>query len=269
MLGAIPVIAKALPDGKMLEGPPEPGADVAAAHLLLWHLVEASVPEGWDKTVLVTSPAGGDGKSTVACHLAISLARIGRRVLLVDANLRSPRQADLFGLKEHAGLSDLLSNSDRADSLVTETRVEGLGLLPAGRPVADPTALLNSRRLTDVLNELAEDYDHVVIDSPSVRQGVDSRIVAASCDVTLLVLRDGVSNRRMGVIARQALSSVGANVVGVVMNGAAQPARPAAPEYDADGGEAVSGGSARGGHGRRKPILPRTEDAGVPARRAS
>jgi capsular exopolysaccharide synthesis family protein len=207
------------------------------------------VQEGHDRIIVVTSPVAGDGKSTVAANLAVFLARVGRKVLLVDANLRVPRQELLFLVEGVPGLADVLTGEDEVENAIRPTAVDGLDLIPSGRPTEDPAGLLNSHEFFDVLERLAEDYEHVILDSPSLRCGPDARTIAALCDVTLLVLRDQPSNRRLGAFARDALAGVGANVAGVILNGVPRPMLA---------GPALKPAAARpnGSHRPNEPIRP-------------
>lgn len=172
------------------------------------------------RTILITSPSSGEGKSTLAANLAITLAQTGRRVLLVDADLRLPMQHRIFGAINANGLSTLLQGAAPLEEAVEPTEVNGLELLPAGPAAHNPAEMLNSPVFTELLDTLYDRYDFVVIDSAPVVGLADSRIIAASCDATVLVLRAGVSTRRTAELARGGLGSVGAQMVGIVVNDA-------------------------------------------------
>ncbi len=202
--------------GRVLEN--DPTSDVSEACRALFLTVMDNVPESHSKTILVTSPARGDGKSTVAVNLAVAMAQQGKRVLLVDADFRSPSLARVFDLRGRAGLGNVLSAQELAEGAIHDSGVEGLDILPAGNIVGAPNELLNSERFNAVLEHLMDVYDHVVLDAPPTVMVDDARIVAASCDITLLVLRAGRANRQMSETAREGLAAVGANIVGIVMN---------------------------------------------------
>ena len=183
---------------------------------ILFH--EETVPT----TIVVTSPSAGDGRTTVASNLAISLAEAGKHVLLLDGDLRSPMQDWVFGLDKNTGLvgalnADELMAIDRLPG-IQHTGVHNLDVLPAGPIGADPLRILNSPPFAELLEKLADAYDHVVIDSPATATGPDARILGAVCDACLVVLREGKHNQRLAEQARGALASVGANVLGVVLN---------------------------------------------------
>lgn len=172
------------------------------------------------RTLLITSPSSGEGKSTLASNLAITLAQTGRRVLLIDADLRLPMQHKIFGAINANGLSTLLQGGAPLEEAVEPTEVNGLELLPAGPVAHNPAEMLNSPVFTELLDTLYDRYDYVVIDSAPVVGLADSRIIAASCDATVLVLRAGVSTRRTTDLARGGLNSVGAQIAGIVVNDA-------------------------------------------------
>jgi succinoglycan biosynthesis transport protein ExoP len=181
------------------------------------------------RTLLIASPNSGDGRSTVASNLAISLAEAGKRVLLVDGDLRSPMQDWIFGLDKVTGLASALRTEDSNDedhsAGIQYSGVKRLDVLTSGPAVADPVRLLNDRTFGEMLEKLAELYDHVIVDSPAISSGPDSRILAALCDASLLVLLEGQTNQGSAQQSLAALSSVGANVIGVVLNRGAASAR--------------------------------------------
>lgn len=196
----------------------DPGSEAAEAYRALRTAIKFGVPEGRARTILVASPSSGDGKTTVASNLAIGLAQTGKRVLLLDADLRHPKQHEIFGVENHAGLADVLAHDVAPPEVTMKTVVPHLEILPCGPTPEAPADLLNSQRFIEVMDELSDRYDHVVIDSPPVMAVTDGRIIAASCDVSLLVLRADRANRKLCEMARDALASVGANLIGLVVN---------------------------------------------------
>ena len=161
----------------------------------------------------MTSPERGDGKTTMASNLAISMAQAGRRVILVDADMRAPMQDLIFGINGRVGLATVLSGKEQADAVVRHTGIENLDLLPAGVAARNPSELLNSQRFIELLEELAEKYDQVIIDSPPLLAVTDARIIAASTDATVLVLRAGKSNRKLSELSIDGLMGVGAKLL--------------------------------------------------------
>jgi polysaccharide biosynthesis transport protein len=176
------------------------------------------LPASEGKVIQVTSPAKGDGKSTISAQLGIAMAQAGQRTLLIDADLRSPTQHRLFHFDNEAGLADVLADGASLSETVHETRIEKLHVLTSGPIPPKPAEMLNSRALGDVLAAASEEYDRILIDSPPVLAVADSRVVANQCDVTVLVLRAEKTTRKQVTAAGEQLASVGAKILGAVLN---------------------------------------------------
>ncbi|HUQ68414.1 MAG TPA: CpsD/CapB family tyrosine-protein kinase, partial [Planctomycetaceae bacterium] len=196
----------------------DPASEVSESYRSLRTAVYFGGSNGRARTILVTSPERGDGKTTVTSNLAISMAQAGERVLLIDADLLAPMQDMIFQINGRTGLANVLNGKESLESAVRRTGVEGLELLPAGVAARNPSEVLNSQAFIDLLEELAEKYDRVIIDSPPLLAVTDARIIAASSDATVLVLRAGKSNRKLSEVSLDGLGSVGAKVLGVVVN---------------------------------------------------
>jgi capsular exopolysaccharide synthesis family protein len=196
----------------------EPAGEVAEIYRTVRTAVFFGAPDRESRTILVTSPAPAEGKSTFASNLAIAIAQTGKRVLLLDADFRRPVQHRIFEARPGFGLSSVIAGHETLDKAIQNTPVPGLDLLPVGPIPSNPSEILNSPSFTEILEELSVRYEHVVIDSPPVLAVADARILAAQCSVTILVLRAKVSTRRAATEAGKALQSVGAYLLGVVMN---------------------------------------------------
>jgi succinoglycan biosynthesis transport protein ExoP len=201
----------------------QPRSDVAEAYRAVRTAIYFGLSGIPAKTILITSPASGDGKTTLASNLAIAIAQAGRRVLLIDADCWRPAQHDIFGLTEDIGLTSVLMKKTSLTEAVRKTDVEHLDVLPCGELPSNPAELLESQALVDLLNEASEQYDQILIDSPPVVPITDARILAASCGATILVLRAGKSTRHQADEAFEALAAVGAPVLGVVVNDVVRP----------------------------------------------
>ncbi len=170
------------------------------------------------RTILLASPMNGEGRTIAASNLAITLAKSGKRVCLVDADLRQSALGRVYGVSEDAGLSSVLSEADTLAKAVQRTVIERLDLLPAGPAVEDPAELLNSPHFSETLDDLTLKYDHVIVDSPSLLGASDARIIAAHCDATILVLSQEGTTRRVAQQCRDGLTGVGATLVGILPN---------------------------------------------------
>ena len=140
---------------------------------------------------------------------------------LVDADFRQPSLHEVFGLVNAVGMTGLL-NGDELDAAVCRTEIEHLDVIPAGPPSAEVSQQLNSPRFNDVLRQLKGRYDHILFDTAGVIGSNDARVIAAGCDTTLLVMRDERTTRFAATTARDALLSVGAMLMGIVLNDAAR-----------------------------------------------
>ncbi|HZN67282.1 MAG TPA: polysaccharide biosynthesis tyrosine autokinase [Tepidisphaeraceae bacterium] len=196
----------------------DPMSDVAEAYRTIRTAIYFGAPEGKTKRILVTSPAPGDGKTTSASNLAIAMAQAGQRVLLMDCDFRRPMQHRIFGIEDGVGLTSVVAAQIPLREAVKPTGTPGLYLLPSGPIPRNPSEILNSRTFARVLEKLEEKFDHIVIDSPPVMPVTDARILGASCDVTVLVLRAQKSTRRLSLHACESLLSVGSRILGVIVN---------------------------------------------------
>jgi len=173
------------------------------------------------KKILVTSSTMGEGKSTVVANLAMSLAKTGAKVLVIDGDLRRPRQQTLFSLENKAGLRDLLSEpSDESTvlGLVQSHIPSGVYVLTSGKEPANPAELLGSERMGHLLELLEKKFDHIVVDSPALASCTDPVLLSLVTDGTLLVVQGGQSPREVVRYSYEQLRSAGARILGVVLN---------------------------------------------------
>ena len=250
----------------------DPACEAAEAYRSLRTAIYFGTKEGQARTILITSPERGDGKTTCASNLAISIAQASRRVLLVDADMRAPMQDLIFSMNGRVGLGNVLQGKDELASAIRHTGIENLDLLPAGVAGRNPSELLNSQRFLDLMDLLAEKYDHVVIDSPPLLAVSDARIIAASADATVLVLRAGKSNRKLSEMSIDGLISVGAKMLGAVVNDVRRRSQSYYGSYGrygyGDNGQSASSsdraleGEVNGGGGRRRDGRDEYAEAG-------
>ena len=198
-----------------LEGAGSPGAESYRSLRTAIRFLDAGSPV---RTLLVTSATAGEGKTTTAANLAVAFAQSGERVVFVDADLRRPRGAALFGLENERGLTEVLGGSLRLDDALVNVR-ERLFVLPPGTLPANPSELLGSQSMADVLDALSRDADIVIIDSAPSLAVTDAVVLSALVDGTLLVVQWGKTSVDAVSDARAAHTNVNAEIVGVVLNG--------------------------------------------------
>ncbi|MBI4259104.1 MAG: polysaccharide biosynthesis tyrosine autokinase [Actinobacteria bacterium] len=171
------------------------------------------------RVVLVTSPSPRDGKTWVVANLGVALARAGKRVIVVSADLRKPRLHRRFDLDPKRGLTEVLTGRCSLVDALVRTGVEGLQLLPSGRVPANPVELLGSDRMRAVLDELAGRADIVLVDSAPVLPVADALALAPRVDGVLLVARAEATSRSFMAHTVQQLDQMGSRVLGAVLNG--------------------------------------------------
>ena len=171
------------------------------------------------KRVLVTSPSPEDGKSTVAANLAVTLAQGGKRVALIDADLRRPRVHKVLGLQNRQGMTALFVQSKVAlNGHLQETEVNNLCALTTGILPPNPSELLGSDKMAEIMEQIGERVDVQVIDTPPVMAVTDAAVLAPKTDGVVLVVKPGVTKLGAASQAVEQLQRVGANLLGVVLN---------------------------------------------------
>ncbi|NCT83616.1 MAG: polysaccharide biosynthesis tyrosine autokinase [Comamonadaceae bacterium] len=146
-------------------------------------------PDAQRQALAVISPASGDGKTYLAANLAVSLAQLGGRTLLIDADLRNPRQHEVFKVSNAAGLSSLLSGRSESQVIQAVEGVPGLFVLPCGPMPPNPLELVERPAFGLLLRELSGKFDHVVIDTAAAALGADACVVASTCGAALVLTR--------------------------------------------------------------------------------
>ena len=174
---------------------------------------------GPPRTILIASAQPGEGKTSVAVNLAVTLAQIGRLVLLVDADLRKPRLHKIFSIPNEEGLSTYLSRSDSPWLEPRHTQVSRLYVVPSGPLPPTPADLLNSERFVRLQKEIEEQgYDHVIFDSPPLLAVADPSIMAARMEAVILVVHAGMTSKDAVVHAAGRLRQVKGKILGAVLN---------------------------------------------------
>lgn len=170
------------------------------------------------RTLLVTSAKSKEGKSTIVANLAVAIAQSGRKVIVVDANLRRPVLHTLFNLSNEAGLSNLLKQEVQLDKALQKSNIAGVQVITSGPTPARPAELLDSPQLAAVIEQLKEKADIVLLDTPAALSATDAAVLAGSVDGVVLVVERSKAHQENVKSAREQLISVGTNLVGVAIN---------------------------------------------------
>lgn len=170
-----------------------------------------------DKVILVTSPCSGEGKTTIAINLALTLAMDKKKVILVDCNFRNPSIHNEFDLDETNGLSEVLVGKKQLNSAISKFSMT-LDILKAGSIKLNPLELLDSEAMNQILNELRVTYDYVIIDSSSDEKIADSKILSSKVDGTIIVSRYAKTKRDELLSCKNYIEQVNGKVIGVIIN---------------------------------------------------
>ncbi|HVJ07413.1 MAG TPA: polysaccharide biosynthesis tyrosine autokinase [Acidisarcina sp.] len=192
----------------------------AEAYRALRTSIMISSAAGRLRSLLVTSPVLGEGKTTVAYNTAVAFAQAGKNVVLVDADMRKPHLHDIFSVPNAPGLSDVLTGAATVDQAMHKhPSVPSLSLLTAGSDTSMPAELLSSKALDELLVSLGQKYELIIVDSPPMLLVTDARILAGKLDATLAVIRAGKTSGAVLQHLSEMLESSGSRAVGLVLNG--------------------------------------------------
>ncbi|OQY94888.1 MAG: capsular biosynthesis protein [Chloroflexi bacterium UTCFX4] len=196
-----------------------PRSPIAEAYRALRTNLEFSNLDKSLRALLVTSAGAEEGKSTTLANLAVTIAQSGKRVILVDADLRRPTQHQIFELKNNAGLTDMA----RDDALLAapplqDSGVPNLQILTSGQLPPNPAEILGSKRMSDILAALLERADLILFDAPPVLAVTDAVVLSAKMDGVLLVVSAGKTKRENAKKARAQLEKINARILGAVVN---------------------------------------------------
>lgn len=233
-LGVVPLVELDLPDLQEVHDPLE----LPTGTRPFWNTCEKSLPlyvsEAYRiirtslafgsvdrslKVIQVTSAVKGEGKTTTACNLGISLAQTGIKTLLIDADMRRPSLHHILKLGDNLrGLSTALSSDDLSNPFIQETQVPNLYCMTGGVIPPNPAELLSSKRLKKLLEHLKNDFDMIILDSPPVVSVADSPIIASFAEGTILVSRAGYIPRHISLRAKNSIEAVNGKIIGGILN---------------------------------------------------
>lgn len=196
-----------------------PRAPVSEAYRVLRTNLGFAAIDGELRSILVTSPSPSEGKSTTSANLAVVMSQTGKRVIIVDSDLRRPTQHKIFGVSNNQGLTTaLLDTETPLENHIQESTVPNLRVLTSGPIPPNPAELLNSHRMEFVLNELEKVADFVIFDTPPAMTVADASILAAQVDGSVLVTEAGHTRRQALGQAAETLQKSGGHLLGIVLN---------------------------------------------------
>lgn len=174
------------------------------------------------RSLVITSASSGDGKTITASNLAIVFSQEGKRVLLVDADMRKPDVHHIFHLPNHSGLSNYLVGQIGMDEMIRKTYITNLDIITSGAIPPNPSELLSSEQMKQFLIIAKAEYDVVILDTPPILVVTDATLIANQCDGTVLVVRAKKNEMKDIEKIKEQLSFAGANLVGAILNGKKQ-----------------------------------------------
>ncbi len=171
------------------------------------------------KIILVTSSVVGEGKTTIVSNLAVAIAQSGRKVLLIDGDLRKPFVHKIFGVSNNKGITNLLLSEHKIyQDFIQKPEIDNLDIITSGPIPPNPSEILGSASMKEILEKLKYNYDIVLIDTPPVGTVTDAAVLSTSADGVILVLDSGRIEIKAAQRAKKLLQQVNANIIGAVLN---------------------------------------------------
>lgn len=177
------------------------------------------------KSIVVTSPEPHDGKTTTASNLAVVFAQQGKKVLLLDTDLRKPSVHYSFNSSNITGLTSILTNQVNLEDAILQTEIPNLDIITSGPVPPNPSEILNSEKMERILGRLRSEYDYVILDTPPVLIVADPQIVANKCDGVIMVVASGKTAKKSALKAKDLLMNSGTTLLGAILNGSKQDIR--------------------------------------------
>lgn len=195
-----------------------PDSSIAEAYRTLRTNIEFSSVGKEMRIIMITSASRGEGKSTTAVNLAISLAQAGKKVLLIDADMRNSSIHRILRVDNKIGLANYLALQTELPEIINPTHISNLSVIPSGTQPPNPAELLTMNQMDRLLEELKKEFHTIILDTPSALSVTDAQIIAAKSDGVLLVVEQGFVKREAGKKVKAYLKHVNARLLGVVFN---------------------------------------------------
>lgn len=196
----------------------KPQSNISEAYRTIRTGIEFSNLDKDLKIICITSSKKDEGKTTVLSNLGVSFAKIDKKVLLIDADLRNPSISKIFDASNTQGLMDILLGKRNIQDCVKKTKQENLYILTGGTIPPNPAEVLSSKKMSEFIESIKDEYDYIFIDSPPVGVVSDASIISAYSDGVIFVVGANEVDSNLAKIAKERLDSVKANIVGVILN---------------------------------------------------
>ena len=196
----------------------KPQSNISEAYRTIRTGIEFSNLDKDLKIICITSSKKDEGKTTVLSNLGVSFAKIDKKVLLIDADLRNPSISKMFDTSNTQGLMDILLGKRNIQDCVKKTKQENLYILTGGTIPPNPAEVLSSKKMSEFIESIKDEYDYIFIDSPPVGVVSDASIISAYSDGVIFVVGANEVDSNLAKIAKERLDGVKANIVGVILN---------------------------------------------------
>jgi capsular exopolysaccharide synthesis family protein len=190
----------------------------AEAYRILRTNIEFNRKNPEDNAITIVSGGAGEGKSTTLINLAYICAQGGYTTLMIDADLRRPRLHTFFDINNSVGLTNYLTTELMLEDVILQSPVDNLYFMPSGTLPADAAGILNSRRMSELIQDVKQRFDLVLVDSPPILGVSDASVLASEVDLTMIVVQHRKLPRNMLIRVKQAVENVGGHIIGVVLN---------------------------------------------------
>ncbi|MDK1020281.1 MAG: CpsD/CapB family tyrosine-protein kinase [Candidatus Hydrogenedentes bacterium] len=197
----------------------DPKSPVAEAYRSLRTNFQFATLRKASKTIMVTSSLPGEGKTTTAVNFAVTMSDLGKRVVIMDTDLRRPNVHRALGMKRGLGLADVLQNEAKLADVILPTQTENLWMISSGGVPPNPSELINSEMMALVMSELAKTFDVVICDAPSTLVVTDPVILATHVDCIILVVSVNRTRRETVLRAKKIIETANPKIAGAVLNG--------------------------------------------------
>ena len=195
-----------------------PQSNISEAYRSIRTGIEFSNLDKGLKVICITSSKKDEGKSTVVANLAVNFAKIDKKVLLIDGDLRNPTTNRLFDLANTNGIVDILLGKKNLDDCIKKTKQENLYILTGGVIPPNPSEVLASQKMSEFIKSIRSDYDYIFIDTPPVGIVSDASIISTYSDGVIFVVGSEEVDSNLAKVAKERLDSVNSNILGVILN---------------------------------------------------